>query len=212
MQLQQYERMIYDRNVDASLERHFVCNEYRDSEKWCVHISFLVTIFFAEHLANSRQLSSRTSFESGWSIHFIHRITSLVTAYLLHWRLNGWVVRSLAEIIFNIYEKRENRVRKGFSISSETRVCVWVRSVFTATINGYFMLHISIGSHLLTTFTFTFGWPNWMAPHLGRHHSILFTKKRIGFSAQEMAETGPSETVHLPSVRKVDAGHEIMIE
>lgn len=29
-------------------------------------------------------------------------------------------------------------------------------SVLTANINGYFMLHISIGS-LLTTFTFTFG-------------------------------------------------------
>lgn len=47
---------------------------------------------------------------------------------------------------------------------------------------------------LLTTFTFTFGWAKWMAPRLGRRHSILFTESELDFAVREMAETQPSAT------------------
>lgn len=83
MQLQQYERMIYDRNVDASLERHFVCKQYRDSEKWCAYFilgyNFLRGTFGQQSATTTPE---RLSIVEGAL--FIHRITTLVTAYLLH--------------------------------------------------------------------------------------------------------------------------------
>lgn len=62
VQLQLYERMIYYRNVDASLERHFVCKEYRDSEKWCAYF-ILGYNFASRNIWPTAGNYSRTSFE-----------------------------------------------------------------------------------------------------------------------------------------------------
>lgn len=182
--------MIYDRNADASLKRHFVCKKNGDFEKWC---AYFILGHGTKRSASSRRLlqtASSRKMEGTFHPRNYDFGYSLFAAPAL--------LRLAEKIIFNIQNATgtllAHVVRTGSSIRHDEtyaylqhKLMVILCCTFPLVPASANDFHFHIGQDT--------GCPSWPA------HSALFTGSELDFTSKKWLNTA-NRTVATPSVQR----------